>query len=134
MALKRMVKEDMPLSFGAFNPVGHIVIGFDSDERASEAAQALREAGFDAEDIVQYSCEEGAREMEQRLARAGGAAEFGHEIRLMRRYKQLADEGCGWLVVFAPDATHAQRVSDVALRFQARIAERYGRLVIEDLI
>lgn len=134
MALKRMSKEDMPLSFGAFNPVGHIVIGFDEPAEAEQAVQSLLNTGFDPEDIVRYSAEEGASEMERRLASASGAAEFGTEVRLMRRYKQLADEGCCWLVVFAPEPAQARRVAEIAREAGACIAERYGRLVIEDLI
>ena len=52
----------------------------------------------------------------------------------MRRYRQLAAEGCGWLVVFAPETVRAERVAAIARQHGARIAERYRRLIIEDLI
>ncbi|AKJ31456.1 hypothetical protein [Caldimonas brevitalea] len=134
MALKRMTKDDMPLSFGAFNPVGHIVLAFDNAEDARAATDALHKAGFDDEDVLHYSAEEESELMARRLADASGAAEFGAEIRLMRRYKELADQGCCWMVVFAPTAVRAHQVGEIARQHDARIAERYGRLIIEDLL
>jgi hypothetical protein len=134
MAIKRLTKADRPLSFGAFNPVGHVVVAFESDARATEAARALREVGFDAEDVLQYSAAEEAEEMSRLLDSVSGAAGFGHEVGLMRQYKLLAESGCGWLVVYAPDEPHALRVAEVARRHGARLAEKYHRLVIEDLI
>lgn len=134
MTLKRMTKDDVPRSFGAFKPVGHVVLAFADDAQASRAAQALRHEGFGAADIVQYSAVEEAETMRDLLGAASGTAEFGHEVLLMRRYRELAEQGCGWLVVFAPDDAHAERVARVARRCEARLAEKYHRLVVEDLI
>ena len=134
MALKRMTKEDVPLSFGAFNPVGHIVLAFDNGDDACEATRALHEVGFDDDDILHYTADEEAGLMARRLADASGVAEFGAEVRLMRRYKELADEGCCWMIVFAPTSVLAQRVAAIARQHHARIAERYGRLIIEDML
>jgi hypothetical protein len=36
--------------------------------------------------------------------------------------------------VYAPDTAHAERVAEVVKRFDARLAERYHWLVVEDLI
>jgi hypothetical protein len=134
MAIKRLTKSDNALSFGVFNPVGYVVVAFGSDEAASQAAQALREAGFDDEDILQYSACEEAAQMKRLLDGVTGTACFGHELLLMRRYKAMAEQGCGWLMVYAPDDDHCERVVDIALREGARLAEKYHRLVIEDLI
>lgn len=134
MAVKRMTKGDVPRSFGAFKPVGHIVVAFQSDERASEALQALRSAGFEAEDILQYSAVEELEEMEDLLGLTTGTAEFGHEVALMRRYRELAAEGCGWLIIYAPNDSQAQLAASVVRRHDAKLAERYGHLVVEDMI
>lgn len=40
MAIKRMTKADHPQSFGAFKPVGHVVVAMPDDERAAAAVQA----------------------------------------------------------------------------------------------
>lgn len=134
MAIRRLSKSDAPLSFGVFRPVGHVVVAFESEAIAAEAAALLRAQGFDDEDLLLYSADEESRLMAGMLDHTSGVAGFGYEITLMRRYQELAREGCGWLVVYAPDDAHAQRVADVAQRFGARLAERYHRLLIEDLI
>jgi hypothetical protein len=134
MAIKRLTKEDHPLSFGVFSPVGHVVVAFADGQAAHAAAQALREAGFDDEDILQYTAAEESEEMSRMLDGISGAAGFGHEVSLMRLYKALADEGCCWLVVYAPDKAHCERVVSVARQHGAKLAEKYGRLVIEDLL
>jgi len=134
MAIKRLTKADHPLSFGVFSPVGHVVVAFADAAAADAAARALREAGFDDEDILEYGADEESQEMSRMLDGISGAAGFGHEVCLMRQYKALADEGCCWLVVYAPDKAHCEQVVEVARRHGAKLAEKYGRLVVEDLI
>ncbi len=121
-------------AFGAFKPVGHVVIAFDDDASAAGAAKAMRDAGIAAGDIEQTSAADQAARMEQLLDRAPGTAEFGHEIVLMRRYLELASAGSGFLTVRARDDDQVARVRDIAERAGARLAERYHRLAIEDLI
>ena len=48
MTIKRMTKADHPQSFGAFKPVGHVVVAMPDDARAAQAVRALREKGFEA--------------------------------------------------------------------------------------
>jgi hypothetical protein len=52
----------------------------------------------------------------------------------MRRYQELARQGAGWLLVYAPDDERAGKLADVVQRFGAMAAEKYHRLVIEDLL
>ncbi|NML19192.1 hypothetical protein [Azohydromonas caseinilytica] len=134
MALKRMTKTQVPVSFGAFKPVGHVVVAFPDDQAAQQAARDLRDLGLGPEDILFYTGDEEGREMRELLDGVSGTAEFGHEIVLMRRYAELAREGCGWLIVFAPEDEQAMRVAEVARHHGARMAERYHRLVVEDML
>jgi hypothetical protein len=136
MAVKRMTKADHPQSFGTFKPVGHVVVAMPDDERAAAAASALRAAGFEAEDILEYTAAEEDDEMDRMLADAdaNGVAGFGYEVSLMRRYQELAKEGASWLIVFAPKDDKALRVAEVARAHGALMAEKYHRLVVEDLI
>lgn len=134
MAIKRMTKADHPQSFGTFKPVGHVVVAMPDDERAARAVRALYERGFETEDVLQYTAAEEDDEMDRMLQHASDFAGFGYEVSLMRRYKQLANEGASWLIVYAPDDDHAQRVADTVREHGALLAEKYHRLVIEDLI
>lgn len=136
MAIKRMTKSDHPQSFGAFKPVGHVVVAMPDDVKAAAAVQALRAAGFEAEDILEYTAAEEDDEMDRMLADADatGLAGFGYEVSLMRRYQELAREGASWLIVFAPEDDRAYKVADTVKEHGAVMAEKYHRLAIEDLL
>lgn len=134
MAIKRMTKADHPQSFGTFKPIGHVVVAMPNDERAAHAVRDLRAAGFAAEDILEYSAAEEDDEMDRMLSKASDFAGFGYEVALMRKYQALAKEGASWLIVFAPEDSQHQRVADVVKGHGALMAEKYHRLVIEDLL
>ena len=134
MTGKRLTKEDIRNASGILNPVGHIVLGFPNDSVTAEAVAALRAAGFAAEDILTYTASEATARLRERVETASQAAGFGYEITLMRRFLALAEEGCGWSIVYAPDDASAGRVTEVARRLGAKCAVRYHRLANEDLI
>jgi hypothetical protein len=134
MTIKRMTKEDHPQSFGAFKPVGHVVVAMPDDVKAAAAVQALRAAGFDALDILQYTAAEEDDEMDRMLQHASDFAGFGYEISLMRRYRELNQEGASWLIVYAPDDARTYKVADIVKSHDAVVAEKYNRLTIEDLL
>ncbi|MFY9513940.1 MAG: hypothetical protein WAQ05_23510 [Rubrivivax sp.] len=134
MPFKRLTKADHPHSFGAFKPVGHVVVAMRDDAGAAQAIAALKDAGFEDEDILHYSAAEENDEMDRMLRYTSDFAGFGYEVSLMRRYQQLARDGASWLIVFAPDEAHTTRVTEAVRRHGALIAEKYHRLVIEDLL
>jgi len=131
---KRMTKSELQESLGAFNPVGHAVLAFASDAVAADAKQALLGAGFAKEDILTFMSAELFGDLNEMLRNVSGAAGFGYEINLMRRYITLAGEGCGWLVVYSPEEEQIKQIVDVAKRFVAKSAVHYGQLASEDLI
>jgi len=131
---KRMTKRELQESLGAFNPVGHAVLAFADDAAATKARQQLRDAGFADEDLIGYTSAELFPDLADMMRNASGAAGFGYEVTLMRRYMTLASEGAGWLIVYAPEDEQAAKVKAVARATGARSAVHYGRLVHEDLI
>lgn len=131
---KRMTKSELQESLGAFNPVGHAVLAFASDAVAADAHKALSAAGFAAEDILVFTSGELFPDLAEMMRNASGAAGFGYEITLMRRYMTLASEGCGWLIVYSPDEEQVKQVAAIARQFEARSAVHYGRFASEDLI
>ena len=52
----------------------------------------------------------------------------------MRKYRELAARGASWLIVFAPEDDQAERVASTVRGHGALLAEKYHRLVIEDLL
>ncbi len=131
---KRMTKGEFQESLGALNPVSHDVLAFANDAIAADARADLLGVGFSAEDILTYTSAELFPNLDDMIRNASGAAGFGYEINLMRRYFTLAGEGCGWLVVYAPEDEQTPKVTMTAERFGAKSAVRYGRLVNEDLV
>ena len=134
MAIKRMTKADHPHSFGAFKPVGHVVVAMPDDESAAKAVKALRDQGFEEADILQYTAAEEDDEMDRMLRHTSEFAGFGYEVSLMRRYQELSKNGASWLIVYAPKEEHDLKVGEVARQYGAWAAEKYHRLVIEDLL
>ena len=133
---KRMTKGELDemRTLGALNPVGHAILVFASDSVAADAKAALLKAGFAPEDILSYGAGELFPDLSEMMRESSGAAGFGYEITLMRRYMTLASEGCGFLIVYVPEDAQTDQVTEVAKRLGARSAVRYGRLASEDLI
>ena len=134
MTAKRLTKEDIRNTSGILNPVGHVVLAFKDDAVTAQAVGALRAAGFVDEDILAYLATEATPRLRERVRTASQASGFGYEITLMRRYLALAEEGAGWLFVYAPNDAAAQRITEVATRLGALCAVRYHRLANEDLL
>ena len=114
--------------------IDHVILAFDNDDVTVQAVQALRDGGFSEQDILAYTAAEATPRLQERVRAASGATGFGYEIVLMRRYLSYAEQGAGWLIVYAPDDAAVDRVVDVAKRFNAKCAVRYHRLANEDLI
>ena len=131
---KRMTKSELPQSLGAFNPVGHAVLAFPDDAVADEARRSLADAGFADADVLVYTSNELFPDLEGMLRNASGAAGFGYQVQLMRRYMTLAGAGAGWVVVYAPEEAQQARVAEIAKRLGATSAVHYGTLAQEDLV
>ncbi len=132
--MKRLTKEDVRATTGILNPVGHVILAFKDDAVTAQAVEALHAAGFGTDDILAYLASEATPRLRERVRTASGSAGFGYEITLMRRYLAFAEEGAGWLIVYAPDEAATERIVEVAKRFDALCAVRYHRLASEDLL
>ena len=134
MSIKRLTKEDIRRTTGTLNPVGHVVLAFADDAVTADAVTALHAAGLADDDILHYLAADATPRLQERVRTASGAAGFGYEITLMRRYLALAEAGAGWLIVYAPTDDAVQRITEVATRFHALCAVRYHRLANDDLV
>jgi hypothetical protein len=133
MTAKRLTKDDIR-NAPILNPVDHVILAFENDDVTAQAVAALRDAGMADIDILAYTAAEARPRLEERVRAASGAAGFGYEIVLMRRYLSYAEHGAGWLIVYAPNDAAVERVVEIAKRFSALCAVRYHRFANEDLI
>lgn len=131
---KPMDKGHVPESFGVFKPVGHVVIGFAQQADQQAARDALHAAGFAANDVVAYAADEMRALLDAQLDKATGTAGFGYEVVLAQHHRELAALGHCWLVVHAPDDRRIEAVARIARDHHAEVADRYGRLVVEQML
>ncbi len=129
-----MDKSNPPETFGVFNPTGHTVLAFTSFGDREAAAVALTELGFAEAGMVRYSPQEMVTLARSERQAASPLAAFGYELELVDTHLALAETGCSFLVVPAPEDTQVEQVAEVALRLKAASAQHYGRFMIQDLI
>jgi len=121
-------------AYGVFKPVGHVIVAFPSAEDAQDASAALLAADFGEDDITAYSPDQMIAQAEQDLAQASTLAGIGQELNLVKAHRDLARQGSSFLVVRAPKQAAADQVAEIALKHHASRAQRYGTLMIEELI
>lgn len=129
-----MKKSDHPEAYGVFKPVGHVVISFPQAQDMQGAADALAQAGFSGSDVARYTPQEMLAQIDEDMADAGLLASLGQEMNLVKAHRELAEKGFSWLVVKAEEDDLARRVAELVKPFNAERAQKYGRLIIEELI
>ena len=129
-----MDKNHPPVSLGVFKPVGHIVIAYRNAADLHAAAQALGAKGFASTDLVHYTPQEMMAQVDAQLPEASPLASIGQDLNLIKAHRDLAEQGCSFLVVHAPQDEQADDVAAVARSTRAVVAQRYGRFIIEELI
>jgi hypothetical protein len=125
-------KTDPPTSFGAFKPVGHLMVGLPSREAAAAYVAELKAAGWPDDAIVEFTPREGAEELQELIDRSSPLAGFGYEITLMRRYLNYAREGYCWRLVRIDDRD-ASKAADAGRAHGAAIAVLYHPLAVEEM-
>lgn len=129
-----MDKTDLPESFGVFKPVGHTVIAFRTAVDLQAAAARLQAQGFADAALTRYTPEQMVAQVKAQQQTASPLASLGQELNLILAHRALAEAGCHFLVVHAPDDEQAEQVAVVARTGQAVAAQRYGHFIIEELI
>ena len=119
-------------AYGVFKPVGHVLASFPTEDDARSAVQALKEAGFPQ--VAFYPADEVRERAERDIANAGMLASIGQELNLVKQQCELAREGHPFVSVLAPEDDAARRVADIVARYNADRAQKFGRLIIEELI
>ncbi|WP_049765653.1 hypothetical protein [Rhodoferax ferrireducens] len=128
-----MDKTHPPETFGVFKPVGHTVMAFRSAIDQQAAVNALLDQKFSDSALVRYSPEEMKAQVDAELENASAFAAFGYELDLIKKHRALAEDGCSFLIVHAPEDAQAESVASVARATKAVAAQHYGRFMIEEI-
>jgi hypothetical protein len=127
-----MNENNSQTAYGVFKPVGHVLASFPTERDARSAVDALKQAGFP--DVAYYSADEVCERAERDIERAGVLATIGQELNLVKQQRDLAREGHPFVSVLAPEDDAARRAADIVARYHADRAQKFGRLIIEELI
>lgn len=109
-----------PDAYGVFKPVGHVIVSFPTQADMQGALSALLTSGFANDEVIVYSPDQMKRQAD--IEHAGMLASIGQDLDLMKANLDLAEQG------------HSFQVADIARRFNATRAQKYGRFLIEELI
>jgi hypothetical protein len=128
-----MNKKDLPTTFGIFKPVGHTLIAFHTTAELTSAQADLARLGFEQDSMVLYSDTEMLAQVDKELEHVSPMANFGYELDLIHIHRELAQDGCCFLVVKADTDALEKLVSDMVRSIKPASAQQYGHFMIEDL-
>ncbi len=119
-------------AYGVFKPVGHVLASFPSERDARSAVEALQLAGF--AHVAFYPAQEVLERANRDIANSGVLANIGQELNLVKQQRELAEKGHPFVSVLAEKDDEARRAGDIVARYNADRAQKYGSLIIEELI
>jgi hypothetical protein len=125
---------DVPTWFGLFKPVGWLMVGLPSPALADTLEQTLLAAGWTGAQVLRFNPGESLSQLRAMTDDPGPLADFGHEVTLLRRYVELAQQGYGWCLVKVDDNPQAVEAAAIARKGGATLAVHYRLLTMEELI
>ena len=129
-----MDKTNPPETFGVFKPVDHTVITYNTPADMQSGVDALAALGFNVSDMTCYSPQEMLAQVDAQLIAASPLASFGYELDLIKTHRVMAQQGCSFLVVHAPEEAQAAQVATVTRTSHAVAAQHYGTFMIQELL
>jgi hypothetical protein len=134
MDRKKISARNLPRSFGVFSPIGYVVLAFPTDADATRAREALLGGGYAEDEVLQFTAAEVQADIEKTRPAVSVLALMGTELEHQDLHLEAAKQGCAFLLVSAPSEAETDRVIKVARRFHPRLAHKYNRLTVEDLV
>lgn len=125
---------DMLTMAGVFYPTGYVFAMFPTEADARRIGHAVEDARLSQQPVLLLS----PQDILEKVVRTVGSADIplpsaGTEAATVRQYAALAGQGQWALMVHAPDAESTAAVMDIVRTAPFSFAEKYRRLVIEDL-
>ncbi|MGQ0619831.1 MAG: hypothetical protein ACT4QA_07935 [Panacagrimonas sp.] len=118
---------------GIFYPTGHVITAFPTAEDAGRAQEALGKAGFVGDHVMSIDARTMAREAGENLD-SRGLLSVGASVPTRQKQLELAQQGCHFLLIHAPEDADHERVMRTLSDTPVRYAVKYHRLVIQNLI
>jgi hypothetical protein len=119
---------------GAFYPTGYSMVMFPSADDANRIGHQLIEKGWSGDDIYLIPPQTVLREIASTIDEADSPLpSAGTDGATVRAYEKLAREGHTGLLVRTKEDAIAERLMAIVRTVPYSIAQRYRRLVIEDL-
>jgi hypothetical protein len=123
-----------PTQFGLFYPRGYVIVAFKDEGEAQSARELLMMGGYDPEDVF---LSDPATVLEHTKSHLGSASRLaknlGPEYAAETRHQELAKQGYTFLLAYAPSDLDAERLMNVARRFQIGLAQKYDRFALQEL-
>ena len=116
---------------GNFYPTHHVLLAFEQKDQADKARDALRDAGFG--DIREIDDQQMIAASQHGLDTASLIAAMGSSLKMVELHNKLAKEGCHFLLVKAQSDQDTEKLMSVVRQGPFRLAQKYKRLVIENL-
>ncbi len=129
-----MNESNSQTAYGVFKPVGHVLASFPSERDARAAIDALVDAGFAPDAVAYYPPEDVIERAERDIKNSGVLANIGQELNLVKQQRDLAEEGHPFVSVRAAEDDEARQVGAICSRHNADRAQKFGALIIEELI
>lgn len=121
-------------SDGVLPPENKVFLAFRSADDLQGALNALLDENFLESDLLVFSPQQMARQMRTNIAHAGVLASIGQDLNLLKTHLALAEQGHGYVVVLWPKSDHEEFITQVAREHNAARAQKFGHLIIEELI
>lgn len=121
-------------SDGVLPPENKIFLAFQSPDDLQGALNALLDADFQESDLLVFSPKQMQEQMQTNIDRAGALASIGQDLNLLKTHLALAEQGHGYVVVLWPKSDREELITQVAQQHNAVRAQKFGRLIIEELI
>lgn len=119
---------------GVLPPENKVFMAFRSADDLQGAANALLDAGFQQSEMLALTPVQMQRQMRTNIAHAGVLASIGQDLNLLKTHMALASQGHNYLIVLWPKSEHEAQIADVARQYNAARAQKFGRLIIEELV
>jgi len=119
---------------GVFYPTGHVFIMFPTERDARDAEILLLHRGLRGDVISLLTPQEIHEKIAATAIRETALPSPGTEAQTVRHYEELALQGHHALLIRAPTENETEHVMDVLRSANISYAQKYRRLVIEDLV